>query len=284
MGRLSIFRQCGLVTFYRHPASSFISSFIHSRISPSSSRFYYTISGSDNSMSKDIDVAAMRKPYRGSQDIFDTKDLAALDPFDQFSAWFTEACKVPSIKEANAMSLATANKEGHPSVRMVLLKGYDKTGFKFFTNYGSRKASELTENPHASLMFYWEAMMRVVRIEGVAEKLSVEESTEYFHSRPRSSQIGAIVSQQSSVVESRSVLDKRNEELMTQYEDESVHIPKPDHWGGYKVVPRVIEFWQGQTNRLHDRLVFRRQRNGEILDEKVSQVVNDGWILERLAP
>ncbi|XP_013421887.1 pyridoxine-5'-phosphate oxidase [Lingula anatina] len=233
---------------------------------------------------KVLDVSAMRKPYHDKQGVFDLHHLSAQEPFAQFRAWFTEACSHPGIFEANAMSLATATKDGKPSVRMVLLKGYDDEGFKFYTNYESRKGQELADNPQACLMFYWEALKRYVRIEGQVSKLSTEESTEYFHSRPKSSQIGACVSPQSRVVESRQVLDQKNEELEEKYKAEDSVIPKPDYWGGFLVKPDKFEFWQGQTNRVHDRLVFRRPEEGEHIDPKMTLKVENGWLLERLAP
>ncbi|XP_033639337.1 pyridoxine-5'-phosphate oxidase-like isoform X2 [Asterias rubens] len=231
-----------------------------------------------------IDVAGMRKAYKASHESFQENNLVAREPIAQFAEWFKEASKVDSIGEANAMTLATATKEGKPSARMVLLKGYDKRGFRFFTNYDSRKGKELAENPFASLVFYWEALSRSVRIEGRVEKLTNEESTEYFNSRPPTSQIGAIVSNQSSVIEDRNVLTRKDQELKDKYLDSGVTIPRPDHWGGFRVVPDVVEFWQGQSNRLHDRIVFRRPQLDENLDGKFVKEGEDGWVYERLSP
>jgi len=188
------------------------------------------------------------------------------------------------------MAIATATKDGKPSVRMVLMKGIDKKGIVFYTNYLSKKASDLEENPLASLLFYWSAntetstISRQVRIEGKVERVPQEESLQYFHSRPRSSQIGACVSIQSSLCKDRQELDKRNEELLTKYENNDTPIPKPDCWGGFRVVPQRFEFWQGQTNRLHDRIVFRRQEEGETVDTIMTHAGDDGWLLERLMP
>merc|ERR1712241_67105 len=230
-------------------------------------------------------IAAMRKPYKGKQDVFDVGDLVAKEPYQQFYAWFDEAKKTDGIMEANAMSLATASKDGKPSLHMVLMKAIDERGIVFYTNYLSKKSQDISENPNCSIMFYWEPLMKSVRIEGIVEKVSEAESTEYFHSRPRSSQIGACVSErQSSCIKSREVLDKRNEDLNKLYEGNDTPIPKPDYWGGFRVVPEKFEFWQGQTNRLHDRIVFRKPEEGESVDPSVTLTGEDGWVLERLMP
>lgn len=230
------------------------------------------------------DVAGMRSPYRSSSDTFDIDDLASKDPFKQFESWFELARSHPRIEEANAMALATATKDGIPSVRMVLMKGYDHSGFQFYTNHGSRKSSEMKENPSCSIMFYWEPLKRSVRIEGKVERLSEEDSTVYFHSRPRTSQLGSSSSQQSTVVESRQSLKDRYEELVEEFKDEDKIIPKPDFWGGYLVKPSSFEFWQGQTNRLHDRLKFRLKKEDETIDPKCTHEATDGWVIERLSP
>jgi len=229
-------------------------------------------------------VAAMRKPYKGKQDVFDVEALVAKEPYAQFYAWFEEAKKTDGIMEANAMAIATATKDGKPSVRMVLMKGIDKKGIVFYTNYLSKKASDLAENPHCSLMFYWEPLMKSVRVEGSVERVSQEESEQYFHSRPRTSQMGACVSLQSQRIKNRQVLDDRNDELLQKYDGNDIPIPKPDHWGGYRVKPHRFEFWQGQTNRLHDRIVFRRQDDGEVVDASVTHQGDEGWLYERLMP
>lgn len=233
---------------------------------------------------KITDLGAMRKPYKDNQDTFTEEILTSKEPFRLFAEWFSVACKTEGIKEANAMVLATADKTGRTSARYVLLKSYGKNGFSFFTNHCSRKGKELAENPFASLLFYWEPLSRQVRVEGSVVKLGEKESEDYFHSRPRSSQISAIVSKQSSVIESREVLTKAQEALEAKYTDSEKIIPKPENWGGYRVIPEVIEFWQGQTNRLHDRIRFRRPAEGEVLNEKSSIKGEDGWIYERLAP
>ncbi|XP_071519250.1 pyridoxine/pyridoxamine 5'-phosphate oxidase-like isoform X2 [Panulirus ornatus] len=237
-----------------------------------------------------IDIGGMRKPYKGKNEAFTEDDLVAKEPFAQFEAWFNEACHTPGIIEANAMCLATATKSGMPSARMVLLKGFGKEGFRFFTNYSSRKGRELTENPFASVVFYWsyngedKSWSRQVRIEGHVVKLSEEESSEYFHSRPRSSQIGACVSPQSQVIAGRHILTEIDDQLNEEYKDEKKVIPKPESWGGFLIVPEAIEFWQGQTSRIHDRVLFRKPAADEVLDESLTKRGEDGWVYERLAP
>lgn len=230
------------------------------------------------------DISKMRTPYRSSADGFDVDDLVSREPFKQFETWFEEARQIPDIMEANAMALATATKDGVPAVRMVLMKGFDKNGLVFYTNYGSRKAKELEENPRCTCMFYWEKLMRSIRIEGSVTKLTAEQSEEYFHSRPKPSQLGAISSHQSQVIESRKSLLDRYKSLQERYADEEIQIPKPECWGGYLVTPETFEFWQGQTNRMHDRLKFRKPGPDEKIDEKMTHVGEDGWVFERLEP
>ncbi|XP_052246995.1 pyridoxine-5'-phosphate oxidase-like [Dreissena polymorpha] len=227
-------------------------------------------------------ISGIRHPYHGIENVFDISHLASRDPLLQFTAWFDQIRENKAVEEPNAMAVATATKSGVPSIRMVLCKEFDEKGFLFFTNYGSKKGHELDENPKCSLMFYWEPVKRQVRIEGVAEKISAEKSAEYFYSRPKDSQIGAIVSKQSSVIPDRQVLDTQLKELQLQYSG-NASVPKPDYWGGYLVRPYEYEFWQGQTNRLHDRLRFRKLNDGESFDEKLMQKGDNGWIIERLS-
>jgi len=189
------------------------------------------------------------------------------DPVRQFHRWIEEAT-LSEVAEPNAMALATATPEGRPSARIVLLRGYDERGFAFFTNYESRKGRELDANPHAALVFHWHDLERQVRVEGRVERVSAEESDTYFQSRPAGSRLGAWASRQSEVLPDRTVLEARNRALEIQYPDGQ--IPRPEHWGGYRVVPAVIEFWQGRPSRLHDRLRYTRS--------------DRGWLVERLSP
>jgi len=230
-----------------------------------------------------IDIGGMRKPYHDKSDFFDFKDLAAREPFGQFKAWFEEASKHDRIYEANAMCLSTATKDGFPSSRMVLLKKFGPEGFTFYTNYTSRKARELDSNPRAALVFYWEPLQRSVRVEGKVMRVKEEESLEYFHSRPISSQIGACVSNQSQVISSRNILTDKETELLAKYGDGEEPVPKPD-WGGYRVAASMVEFWQGQSTRIHDRIRFRRMGEEERVDETMTTRGEDGWVIERLAP
>ncbi|KAM4033442.1 pyridoxine-5'-phosphate oxidase [Anomaloglossus baeobatrachus] len=227
-----------------------------------------------------MDLGAMRKRYRGDNEAFEESHLTSLDPIAQFNTWFQEVLQYPSIAEPNAMCLATATSDGRPSARMVLLKGFGSDGFRFYTNRESRKGKELETNPVASLLFFWEPLNRQVRVEGPVERLSDQESETYFHSRPKSSQIGAAVSKQSQVIPDREYLRKKNAELEEEYKDKEV--PRPPEWGGYIVRPSVIEFWQGQTNRLHDRIVFRRSQVEET--SPYTHHGEGGWVYERLAP
>ncbi|MFP5260728.1 MAG: pyridoxamine 5'-phosphate oxidase [Blastocatellia bacterium] len=190
------------------------------------------------------------------------------DPFKQFADWFKQAEEAGS-KMPNAMTLATATRDGVPSARVVLLKGFDERGFVFFTNYESRKGKELQENPVAALTFYWSVLDRQVRVTGRTAKTSREESEEYFHTRPIDSQLGAWASRQSEVISSREVLEERMRRLMSQYGGKQ--IPLPPYWGGIRLSPTSIEFWQNRAGRLHDRLRYTRQDN-------------DSWLIERLSP
>ncbi|XP_032890874.1 pyridoxine-5'-phosphate oxidase [Amblyraja radiata] len=229
-----------------------------------------------------LDVAAMRKSYKCDQDAFEENHLVSLDPMKQFGDWFEDATKCPSILEANAMCLATCTRDGRPSARMLLLKGFGPDGFRFFTNHESRKGRELETNPFAAIVFYWEPLNRQVRIEGRVAMLPRKDSEEYFHSRPRSSQIGALVSHQSSVIPNREFLRKKNAEMEEVYKGQDV--PIPDYWGGYVLEPESMEFWQGQTNRLHDRIVFQRQGQTQVPDSTLVHRAQGTWVYKRLSP
>ncbi|MDT3697204.1 MAG: pyridoxamine 5'-phosphate oxidase [Ignavibacterium sp.] len=189
-----------------------------------------------------------------------------LNPFEQFRKWFNQAVSAQII-EPNAMTIATASKEGFPSARIVLLKELDETGFVFFTNYESRKGKELNDNPFASILFWWREFERQVRIEGKVVKINRKESEEYFNQRPLKSRYGALASNQSETIESREVLDKRFAELEKKYGENP---PTPENWGGYKLIPNKFEFWQGRTNRLHDRICYHKE--------------SDNWKIFRLQP
>lgn len=211
-----------------------------------------------------MDASSLRKEYKSAG--LDKADVHH-DPVVQFHAWFENAIDA-DLHEPNAMILATATGDGKPSARTVLLKGYDERGFVFYTNYEGRKAGELDANPACALLFYWGELERQVRIEGCASRISNEESDAYFASRPRGSRLGAWASEQSRPVEDRTVLEERVRDLEAEYEGRGV--PRPPFWGGYRVEPDTIEFWQGRENRLHDRLVYSR--------------VGDDWRIDRLQP
>lgn len=225
----------------------------------------------------------MRRPYRSANEAFTDKDLVTREPIGQFRHWFEEVCSLNCMEEPNAVCLSTCTKSGFPSSRMVLLKGFGQDGFKFFTNYCSRKGQEILENPRAALLFYWEPLKRQVRIEGSVVQLDPKEADNYFHRRPRNSQISAAVSEQSAVIRREELL-KKYEAMITEYCDENAPIPKPETWGGFKIIPEVVEFWQGQSNRLHDRIRFRRLSDEEEADDELVHPGEDGWVYERLAP
>lgn len=212
------------------------------------------------------DLADLRENYK--RDKLDESHCDS-SPIRQFGKWFVEA-RASRLLEPNAMTLSTATPGGRPSGRIVLLKQFDEAGFVFYTNYHSRKGEELTVNPYAALTFFWAELERSVRIEGAVEKVSREQSERYFARRPQSSKIGAWVSRQSQVVESRTPIEKRFAELELEYAD-AEDIPTPEFWGGFRVIPDAIEFWQGRPSRLHDRLRYRKLSASE-------------WHLERLWP
>ena len=211
-----------------------------------------------------IKVEDLRNEYKG--EFLDVSNVDS-SPFQQFDKWFHQAIEA-EVHEPNATVVSTVNAEGQPSSRTVLLKKYDDEGFVFFTNYESRKATELDSNPRISMLFPWYDLSRQVIINGKAEKISQAESASYFLSRPFGSQLGAWVSVQSSVISSRSILEQKWEEMKSRFKQGEV--PLPDRWGGYRVVPHHFEFWQGQPSRLHDRITYTR-KSGD-------------WIIERLSP
>ncbi len=197
-----------------------------------------------------------------------SEDSINSSPIKQFDIWFNEALEA-KLHEPNAMTLATATHDGRPSARIVLLKGFDNSGFMFYTNYLSRKGKEITKNPLGAITFFWGELERQVRIEGTIEKLSKEQSDRYFKSRPKMSQLGALVSPQSQEIANREVLETKMSQLEAEYEDKD--IPKPSFWGGYVLKPRMIEFWQGRSSRLHDRILYKK-------------IDNSNWKKVRLAP
>lgn len=211
-----------------------------------------------------MSIADLRREYARAR--LDEATVAP-DPMVEFHRWFTEAGKA-KVPEANAMALATATPDGVPSVRMVLLKGYDERGFVFFTDYRSRKGAELEQNPQAALALFWVELERQVRITGPVSTVSREESEAYFQSRPRTSRLSTWVSHQSQVITGREVLEDRARKMRDKFQDD---VPLPPYWGGYRVTPESIEFWQGRESRLHDRLRYVRAKGG-------------GWRLERLSP
>jgi len=209
-------------------------------------------------------IQNLRQEYRSAS-------LAESDvdhnPVTQFGKWFSEAIDA-QLYEPNVMTLATASLSGKPSARILLLKGFDENGFVFFSNYASKKGHEIAENPQAAMVFFWPELERQVRIEGNIAKVSDEESTAYFHSRPAGSQIGALASPQSTIIPDRQLLENRVQELTEAYADRE--IPRPEHWGGYVLKPDHIEFWQGRPSRLHDRITYTS--------------VDGVWTINRLAP
>jgi pyridoxamine 5'-phosphate oxidase len=210
-------------------------------------------------------LAALRQEYAlGSLNEADVDP----DPLRQFQRWLDEAIKA-ELPEPNALTLATADRTGRPFARVVLLKDCDADGFVFYTNYRSDKGQQLAENPHVALVFLWLELERQVRVEGTVSKVSFAESEAYFRTRPRESRLGALASRQSQIVADRQTLDARYQQLDAQYPDDN--IPMPNQWGGYRVKPEMLEFWQGRHGRMHDRLRYRWQRDG-------------GWRLERLEP
>ena len=215
-------------------------------------------------MDDKLDIKAMRVHYVSAA--FNETHVKN-NPIDQFDIWFKEAV-IAKIDEPNAMTLATASNEGFPNARIVLLKEFDQKGFVFYSNYESGKGRELEKNPFATLVFFWKELTRQVRIKGKVEKVTKEESEEYFHQRPRESQLGAWASNQSSEIPNRKYLEDKFQSLQKDFEEKEV--PLPPYWGGYRVLPFEVEFWQGRENRLHDRILYR--------------LIENGWRIRRLSP
>uniref|UniRef100_A0A7S3CLY1 pyridoxal 5'-phosphate synthase n=1 Tax=Strombidium rassoulzadegani TaxID=1082188 RepID=A0A7S3CLY1_9SPIT len=213
-------------------------------------------------------IQDLRKEYSSQQ--LNEEDAGA-NPFDLFKTWFDEAVKA-DVLEPNAMCVSSCGKDLKPSSRFVLLKGFDERGFVFYTNYESRKSQQLTENPNAAATFWWGALERQIRIEGQVEKVSSDESDQYFNSRGKGSQIGAWTSDQSRPIENRAELEKKEDELKKKYEAME-KVERPPHWGGWRIIPSYIEFWKGRQSRLHDRIVFEREEASQNL-----------WSKKRLQP
>ena len=212
-----------------------------------------------------LNLEDLREDYNRDQLTMEDTDS---DPLVQFQRWFSVA-QQSTVKEPNAMTLATVGADGRPKARIVLLKQVDDDGFVFFTNYDSQKGQDLAVNPHASLVFFWNVLQRQVRVEGKVEKIDLEESKNYFQSRPKGSQIGATISPQSQVIPDREGLKEAVAALEEQYAGTD-KLPLPDNWGGYRLIPDNVEFWQGRSSRLHDRIRYRLE--------------GDAWLRERLAP
>ncbi len=212
-----------------------------------------------------IDAGNLRVDYQADELL---EGQVAADPFQQFDAWF-KAAQESACPEPNAMIVASLTEKGHPAARVVLLKEVNDRGFIFYTNYASRKGRELTAHPHAAAVFNWLELERQVRIEGRVERLDPEASTEYFQRRPRKSQVGAWASPQSQVIPDREFLEARKEEVEEKFAGRE-ELPRPDDWGGFLIIPEMVEFWQGRSSRLHDRLVYRRHVGP--------------WTIDRLAP
>jgi pyridoxamine 5'-phosphate oxidase len=210
-------------------------------------------------------IASLRVNYQSEPFDMEHTDVS---PIVQFGKWFHEAM-ASQVLEPNALTLATASLTGKPTARIVLLKGYNEQGFVFYTNYNSDKGKELASNPQATMVFLWLELHRQIRIEGKVEKITAEESTAYFQSRPKGSQIGAHASPQSQVIPNREILEENVKNLNAQYANVDI-LPRPEHWGGYRVIPEVVEFWQGRPSRLHDRIRYT--------------LIDGAWKRERLAP
>lgn len=215
-----------------------------------------------------MDVSQLRSPY--DTGALKEEEIAS-DPFSQFEVWFKDALKNTEIGDPNAMCLSTCTCEGRPSSRYVLMKSFSKSGFTFYSNYDSRKGRELSANPFVAINFFWPPIHRQVRIEGMVTKISDEASSQYFKTRPKVSQASAFISKQSQVVASRSELESKQKDCLDQYAEKEV--PKPANWGGYLIRPSYFEFWQGHTSRLHDRLVFQKDKSG-----------SENWSVVRLYP
>lgn len=227
------------------------------------------------------DLSDMRKPYRDQDDGIEESALPTRDPVKLFGIWFDMVKESKTVYEPNAFCICTAGLSGQPTSRMVLLKGFGDDGFRFFSHNSSQKGKDIAENPKVAMLFYWDSFNRQVRIEGVAEQMPDHVAQEYFQRRPVASQLGAAISDQSSLVESREALMNKYKQLEQSLGDSKP--VKPSTWVGYLVKPERFEFWQGNTNRLHDRIIFRRLK-GEKPDTKFTHEADNGWAMERMLP
>ncbi|XP_055375290.1 pyridoxine/pyridoxamine 5'-phosphate oxidase-like [Condylostylus longicornis] len=231
----------------------------------------------------EVNISSLRLKYMEKKEVLLESSIKVKEPITIFKEWLNLALQTEEILEPNAACLATVDKNGKPSNRFVLLKDVTENGFTFFTNYESRKAQDIENNPNVAMTLYWCPLRKSIRLEGVAEKISKDMSLEYWKQRPRASRIGALASPQSKVIPSREHLDSTEKEIKDGLGDNS-EVPMPN-WGGYLIRPNLIEFWQGQTDRLHDRIRFRRY-NGidKEVDNKLIHLGENGWVYERLAP
>ncbi len=225
-----------------------------------------------------MDLSSLRKEY--SSEVLDI-DSTHPDPYKQFERWFEQAMGA-ELLEPNAMALATVDNQGRPAARTVLLKMFDANGFVFFTNYNSRKATHIDGNPNVTLLFQWLPLQRQVEIDGTAQRVSSAESLKYFISRPRGSQLGAWISHQSQVISNRQLLEAKLQELKNKFS--GGEIPLPSFWGGYRITPRRLEFWQGGENRLHDRIEYVCSNENALDRKRASETDADNWTRQRLSP
>jgi pyridoxamine 5'-phosphate oxidase len=232
-----------------------------------------------NDEQEDLTDAISQLRVTRSTEGLDESDIDP-DPFVQFGAWMRDALDA-RLRMPNEMTLATADRHGRPVARIVLLKGVDERGFTFFTNYESRKGKHLADNPHAALVFYWAELERQVDVTGRVERVSFEESEAYWHTRPPASRRAAWASRQSEVIQNRAELEQRVREVEKRWPDDE-DIPIPPYWGGFRLIPETIEFWQGRPNRLHDRLIYKRVARGGL--RRTAEQAGMGWLIERLSP
>lgn len=230
------------------------------------------------------DLSDMRRPYRDQDDGIEESKLASRDPIKLFEDWFQAVKSSNTVYEPNAFSISTCGSSGQPTSRMVLLKGFDQDGFRFFTHYSSQKGQDIESNNKVAMLFYWDSFNRQVRIEGSAKKLPEQVAVDYFSRRPQSSQVGAAISDQKSLIESRAALMEKYNKLKADLGDKAPE--KPETWGGYLIRPEKFEFWQGNTNRVHDRIIFERKIDHSTarIDGSLIKEAENGWLMSRQLP